>query len=130
MKTRPEMTTFKIARKPADKVLAMRQLVHDTEYDPAELEAAGWPLRWHSPPGRGRRLEVGKNDRRATTYGSGIAWMAAAAARPGCDTSTSSQTTMYGRDLEPSQPNSNPWRQPMACRQAHHRRQSVQRSDR
>jgi signal peptidase I len=24
----------------------MRQLVHDTEYDPAELYQAGWPLRW------------------------------------------------------------------------------------
>jgi signal peptidase I len=39
---------FEIARKPAKKVLAMRQLVHDTNYDPAELEAAGWPLRWQS----------------------------------------------------------------------------------
>jgi signal peptidase I len=42
---------FEIARKPEDKVLAMRQLVHDTQFDPAELERAGWPLRWHSPPG-------------------------------------------------------------------------------
>ena len=41
---------FKIERKPPDKVLAMRQLVHDTDYDPAELDAAGWPLRWHAPP--------------------------------------------------------------------------------
>jgi signal peptidase I len=37
---------FKIARKPADVLLAMRQLVHDTNYDPAELYNAGWPLRW------------------------------------------------------------------------------------
>jgi signal peptidase I len=29
----------------------MRQLVHDTDHDPAELDSAGWPLRWHSPPG-------------------------------------------------------------------------------
>ena len=29
----------------------MRQLVHDTDYDPAELDAAGWPLRWHASPG-------------------------------------------------------------------------------
>ena len=28
---------FKIERKPPDKVLAMRQLVHDTDHDPAEL---------------------------------------------------------------------------------------------
>jgi signal peptidase I len=38
---------FNILRKPADKVLAMRQLVHDTDHDPAELFEAGWPLRWH-----------------------------------------------------------------------------------
>jgi signal peptidase I len=42
---------FKIAAKPADKVLAMRQLVHDTDYDPAELDAAGWKLRWNPPKG-------------------------------------------------------------------------------
>lgn len=37
---------FTIARKPAEVVLAMRQLVHDTDYDPVELFNAGWPLRW------------------------------------------------------------------------------------
>jgi signal peptidase I len=37
---------FEIERKPADKVLAMRQLVHDTDHDPTKLAAAGWPLRW------------------------------------------------------------------------------------
>jgi signal peptidase I len=42
---------FDILRKPADKVLAMRQLVHDTDHDPAELFEAGWPLRWKSMPG-------------------------------------------------------------------------------
>jgi signal peptidase I len=42
---------FKIAAKPPDKVLAMRQLVHDTDYDPAELDAAGWKLRWNPPRG-------------------------------------------------------------------------------
>ena len=40
-----------IARKPAEKLLAMRQLVHDTDYDPAELYAAGWPLRWQAQTG-------------------------------------------------------------------------------
>ncbi len=44
---------FKIARKPPDKVLAMRQLVHDSDYDPAELYAAGWPLRWQAEPTAG-----------------------------------------------------------------------------
>ena len=50
---RPEGATgeddFKIERKPAEKALAMRHLVHDTEHDATELDAAGWPLRWHSP---------------------------------------------------------------------------------
>jgi signal peptidase I len=44
---------YEIARKPPNKILAMRQLVHDTNYDPAELDAAGWPLRWHSSPESG-----------------------------------------------------------------------------
>ncbi len=44
---------FEIAHKPPNKVLAMRQLVHDTDYDPAELDAAGWPLRWHASPESG-----------------------------------------------------------------------------
>jgi signal peptidase I len=44
---------FQILRKPPDKVLGMRQLVHDTDYDPAELYAAGWPLRWQAMPGDG-----------------------------------------------------------------------------
>ncbi|MEX0613775.1 MAG: hypothetical protein WD229_16775, partial [Pirellulales bacterium] len=39
---------FQISRKPPKKVLAMRQLVHDTNFDPAELEAVGWPLRWQT----------------------------------------------------------------------------------
>ena len=42
---------FEIARKPADKVLAMRHLVHDTDYDSAELYSAGWPLRWRTTAG-------------------------------------------------------------------------------
>ncbi|HJQ79180.1 MAG TPA: signal peptidase I [Lacipirellulaceae bacterium] len=41
---------FQISAKPADKVLSLRQLVHDTEYDPAELFQAGWPLRWSITP--------------------------------------------------------------------------------
>ena len=50
---RREDKDFEIARKPPNKILAMRQLVHDTNYDPAELDAAGWPLRWHSSPESG-----------------------------------------------------------------------------
>ncbi|MFO0789298.1 MAG: signal peptidase I [Pirellulales bacterium] len=51
---------YKIERKPADKFLAMRQLVHDTEHDPAQLDAAGWPLRWHAPPGDANKWQVEK----------------------------------------------------------------------
>jgi signal peptidase I len=42
----PSDADFAIARKPADVQLAMRQQVHDTNYDPVELYNAGWPLRW------------------------------------------------------------------------------------
>lgn len=51
---------FEIARKPPDKVLAMRQLVHDTNYEPGELIDAGWPLRWgavDSIPSDGWKIE-------------------------------------------------------------------------
>ena len=44
---------FEIARKPPSKILSMRQRVHDTDHDPAELDAFGWPLRWHSSPDTG-----------------------------------------------------------------------------
>ncbi|MEX2170489.1 MAG: signal peptidase I [Pirellulales bacterium] len=37
-----------IERKPASKVLAMRELVHDTDHDAAALYDAGWPLRWQA----------------------------------------------------------------------------------
>jgi signal peptidase I len=45
-----QQTDFKILHKPPSKVLAMRQLVHDTDHDPAELFAGGWPLRWQPAP--------------------------------------------------------------------------------
>lgn len=51
---------FKIERKPPEKALSMRQLVHDTEYDSAELDAAGWPLRWHAPPGDADKWKLEK----------------------------------------------------------------------
>ncbi len=37
---------FRILHKPADKVAAMLQPVHDTDYESATLHRAGWPLRW------------------------------------------------------------------------------------
>ncbi len=44
----PSDADFSIARKPPEVQLAMRQLVHDTNYDPVELYQAGWPLRWQA----------------------------------------------------------------------------------
>ncbi len=37
---------FTIVRKPSEQVMAMRQFVHDTDHEPAEMLDAGWPLRW------------------------------------------------------------------------------------
>ncbi len=74
---------FKIERKPPSKVLSMRQLVHDTEYDPAELQAAGWPLRWNAPPGDSGKWKVdasivGKNVRQTYSVdatGDATSWL-------------------------------------------------------
>ena len=49
---------FEIARKPADKVRAMLQQVHDTDYDPSILYNAGWPLRWEADKNAGWRTEA------------------------------------------------------------------------
>ena len=48
---------FHIERKPADKVAAMLQPVHDTDYQPTILYKAGWPLRW-GPTNDGWREDV------------------------------------------------------------------------
>ena len=37
---------FQLARKPADKVRAMAQVVHDNDYQSPELIKADWPARW------------------------------------------------------------------------------------
>ncbi|MCI0335099.1 MAG: signal peptidase I [Planctomycetes bacterium] len=82
--TAKEDGDFEIAHKPADKVLAMRQLVHDTAYDPAELDAAGWPLRWRASAndnGNGWNVEKtddGTNVRQTYSVdatGGGEAWL-------------------------------------------------------
>ncbi len=41
-----DLDTFTIERKPPHKVLALQQVVHDSDFDSAELHDAGWPLRW------------------------------------------------------------------------------------
>ncbi|MEM9187521.1 MAG: signal peptidase I [Planctomycetota bacterium] len=58
---RPAGTTqpHRIARKPERTLLAMRQLVHDTDHDSAALNSAGWPLRWRDDgPGAGWSTEA------------------------------------------------------------------------
>lgn len=54
----PGDADFKIARKPPAEQLAMRQLVHDTDYDPVQLFHAGWPLRWQVQEGDGAGWQV------------------------------------------------------------------------
>jgi len=49
---------FQIERKPAEKVHAMLQAVHDTDYDPSTLYDAGWPLRWEPTSPLGWHLDV------------------------------------------------------------------------
>lgn len=65
----PKDADYEIIRKPPEKILSMRQLVHDTNYDSAELDALGWPLRWQPSPESGptawkvEKSTVGKNVR-------------------------------------------------------------------
>jgi signal peptidase I len=49
---------FNIERKPPAKVHAMLQLVHDTDYEPTSLHAAGWPLRWAATTANGWQVEI------------------------------------------------------------------------
>ena len=49
---------FQILRKPPEKVLAMLQDVHDTNFDPLTLHRAGWPLRWSVESGEGWNIET------------------------------------------------------------------------
>ncbi len=82
-KDAPPNAEFDILRKPASKVLALRQLVHDTNYDPVELISAGWPLRWQKVDGDGANWEVsaepaGSDMREQFTIdrtGEGEAWL-------------------------------------------------------
>lgn len=41
-----ESAAWEIARKPPHKIQAMKQVVHDTTHQPAELVASGWPSSW------------------------------------------------------------------------------------
>ena len=45
-----ETENWTIARKPPHKIRAMRQIVADTKFQPAELIEAGWPSLWQPQP--------------------------------------------------------------------------------
>ena len=45
-KDEPVDSPHAITRKPADKAMVTRQLVHDTDREPLSLYRAGWPARW------------------------------------------------------------------------------------
>lgn len=55
--------SFSIERKPADKVEAMLQIVHDTDHDPTILYDAGWPLRWESATAKGWTIDAKPQDK-------------------------------------------------------------------
>lgn len=60
----PGETRLQIARKPDDKLLAMLQIVHDSDYPAVELRKAGWPARWQ-PLGHD---DLWKSDEVGTSY--------------------------------------------------------------
>ena len=69
---------FEIARKPPRVAYAMREPVHDTERNPANLRAAGWPLRWQADEAwEVTETETGDNRLRDTylSSGSGDQWL-------------------------------------------------------
>ena len=82
----PGDADFSIARKPADVLLAMRQLVHDTNYDPSELYKAGWPLRWQ--PQEVLAAGMSKRKPMASRSVSDTTSMHLRAKPPGCATAT------------------------------------------
>ncbi|QDU93007.1 signal peptidase I [Lignipirellula cremea] len=61
-----DLSRFRMIRKPADKVQAMLQLVHDTDFIPGELIASGLPSRWQewSPGNAGQGVWETSEDRK------------------------------------------------------------------
>lgn len=49
---------FRIERKPVDKVTAMLEPVHDTDFEPTTLYNAGWPLRWGATTPDGWKIDA------------------------------------------------------------------------
>jgi signal peptidase I len=63
--TRPledEAAPFRIERKPPDKVAAMLQPVHDSDYESATLFKGGWPLRWAATTPNGWKVNAKPDD--------------------------------------------------------------------
>jgi signal peptidase I len=63
--TRPlddEVAPFRIERKPPDKVAAMLQPVHDSDYESATLFKGGWPLRWAATTPNGWKVDAKPGD--------------------------------------------------------------------
>jgi signal peptidase I len=63
--TRPledESAPFRIERKPPDKVAAMLQPVHDSDYESATLFKGGWPLRWAATTPNGWKVDAKPGD--------------------------------------------------------------------
>jgi signal peptidase I len=60
-----DATEFTIARKPPHRLLAMLQLVHDSNYVAPQMEQAGWPQRWQ-PVGNAENWEIASDSRSYT----------------------------------------------------------------
>jgi signal peptidase I len=54
---------FRIERKPAEKVAAMLQTVHDTNFESATLHKGGWPLRWAATTEGGWQVKAEAGER-------------------------------------------------------------------
>ncbi len=70
-------TEFKIARKPAKKLVAMLRRVYDNDYIAAELIQRGWPLRWQAvDPGAAGAWQTSEDHHRLSTDGTAAdAWI-------------------------------------------------------
>jgi signal peptidase I len=68
---RSEEENFSIARKPDAKLLALLQIVHDSDYPAATLQKSGWPARWqaHSQQDAWKSDELGQQHSLTATEG-------------------------------------------------------------
>lgn len=64
-----EAGDYQVLRKPPKKVMAMRQLVHDTNFDAAALAAIDWPLRWQGEGWQSQTPETPKASKDSATPG-------------------------------------------------------------